>query len=113
MHELSITENILSITLDKAREASASKVMKLNVVIGEMSGIAGDCVDFYFKIISKDTLAADAELAITNVPTLLKCRNCSREFHSEENYWTCPDCGKKDFDIIAGRELFIESIEVE
>jgi hydrogenase nickel incorporation protein HypA/HybF len=113
MHELSITQNILTITLDNARKAEASKVSKVNVVIGEMSGIVGDCVDFYFKIISKDTPAAEAELAITNVPTLLKCRQCGNEYPASENNWTCPDCEKKDFEIIAGRDLYIESIEVE
>jgi len=113
LHELTITRNIFTITLDKAQQADARKVSRVNLVIGEMSGIVGECVEFYFKIISKNTIAEGAELSITNVPTLLKCRICGSEYKAEENNWTCSGCKKRDFEITAGRELYIESIEVE
>ncbi|NLE08795.1 MAG: hydrogenase maturation nickel metallochaperone HypA [Dehalococcoidales bacterium] len=113
MHELSITQNILDITVKQAEQAEATKVSKVHLVIGEMSGIVGECVDFYFHIIGKNTIAAEAELTITNIPTLLKCNSCGREYKAEENSWTCPDCQVKNFEIVAGRELYVESIEVE
>ncbi|MBN2240227.1 MAG: hydrogenase maturation nickel metallochaperone HypA [Dehalococcoidales bacterium] len=113
MHELSITENILSITLDKARQADAVRVSGVNLVIGELSGIVGECVDFYFKIISKDTIAADAVLYIQQPPTRFRCRDCGAEFTPEGQMWECPDCGRKNYEIVSGRDLYIESIEVE
>ena len=42
MHELGITENILNITLDKASEGQATKILKINLVIGELSGFVAD-----------------------------------------------------------------------
>lgn len=113
MHELSITKNILSIILKKAEEEKASKVAGINLVIGELSGIAGECVDFYFKIISKDTIAANALLSIQSPPTRFRCRNCGTEFAPKGHNWECPSCGKKDYEIISGRDLYIENIEVE
>ena len=113
MHELSITENIFSITLEKAEQADAVKVSKVNLVIGELAGVVGECVDFYFKILSKDTIASDAELSIRNIPAGLKCRDCGTEYTPSPEVWKCPKCGGNNNDIVSGRDLYIESIEVE
>jgi hypothetical protein len=43
MHELGITENIVNITLAKADEAQASKVLKINLVIGELNCTSRRC----------------------------------------------------------------------
>ena len=62
MHELSITRNILSIALEKANAAHANKIRKINLVIGELSGIVDECVQFNFGFLSEDTIAAEATL---------------------------------------------------
>ena len=41
MHELPITEKIISIAEEHCREAGASSVRKIHLVIGEHSGIVG------------------------------------------------------------------------
>ena len=113
MHELSITQSILSITLEKAKEAHASKVSRINLVIGELSGIVDECVQFYFDFLSKDTIAADATLSFRQPPTQLCCRNCGTAFSPHNGIWACPSCHEQKVEIISGRELYIESIEVE
>ncbi len=60
MHELGITQSILSIAMEKASEIQASKITKINLIIGELSGIVDDCVQFYFDFLSQDTIAAEA-----------------------------------------------------
>lgn len=113
MHELSITENILSITLDNARQANATRVSSVNLVIGELSGVVDECVDFYFNLIARDTIAAGAVLNIQHQPTMFRCRSCTAEFSPREQDYSCPECHKTECDIISGRDLYIESIEVE
>jgi hydrogenase nickel incorporation protein HypA/HybF len=113
LHELSITENIFAITLDNARQANAARVSGVNLVIGELSGVVDECVEFYFNIIAKDTIAAGAVLNITRQPTVFRCRNCAAEFTPAGQDFSCPECGKSECDIISGRDLYIESIEVE
>ena len=113
MHELSITQSILSIVLEKAEEAQASKVSKINLVTGELSGIVDECVLFYFDILSKDTAAAGAVLSFRHPPTWLTCRNCGTVFSPVNGDWSCPDCHEPKGDISSGRELYIESIEVD
>ena len=113
MHELGITENIVNITLAKADEAQASKVLKINLVIGELSGFVADCIQFYFDTLSKDTIAQGAALHFETVSAELRCRNCSAVFSPQDTVWSCPKCGSQSMEISKGRELYIESVEVE
>ncbi len=113
MHELGITENIVNITVAKADEAQASKVLRINLVIGELSGFVADCIQFYFDTLSKDTIAQGAALHFERVPAQLRCRNCSAVFHPRDTLWSCPKCGSQSVEIFKGRELYIESVEVE
>ena len=113
MHELGITESILNIALAKANEAQASKVLHINLVIGELSGFVPDCIQFYFDFLGKDTVAEGAALHFELVPTELRCRDCNAVFHAEDIVWSCPTCGGGNVEICRGREFYIESLEVE
>ncbi len=112
MHELSITKTMLDIVIKQAEENSASKVEKINLVIGEMSGIVDQCVEFYFGFLSKDTIAKDAKLNFRTAPAMAQCRNCKSEFSLEGIDWVCPDCGNTQIEITKGQEIYLESIEV-
>lgn len=113
MHELGITQSILSIALEKANEAQARKITKINLVIGELSGVVDDCVQFYFDLLSKDTIAAEASLSFERTPNRLRCRNCATVFSPNNLNWTCPNCHEANVEIISGRECRVDSIEVE
>jgi hydrogenase nickel incorporation protein HypA/HybF len=113
MHELAITQSMFDLIMEQAKEARAKKVGKINLVIGEMTGIVSDCVQFYFDFISKGTLAEGATLSFTMVPPKAQCRSCDKLFELKEFDWTCPHWGGSRLQIVAGKELFVESIEVE
>ena len=113
MHELGITENIVNIALAKAGEAKAGKVTRINVVIGELSGFVPDCIQFYFDSLSRDTIAQEAALHFESVAAQLRCRKCSIVFQPRDTQWSCPECRGQSVDLARGRELYIESIEVE
>ena len=113
MHELAITQDMFDLVLEQAKKARAKKVGKINLVIGEMTGVVGDCVQFYFDFISKGTLAEGACLSFKMVPTTARCQNCNKLFELKEFDWLCPYCHSNNIEIVAGNELFVESIEVE
>ncbi len=113
MHEASITESLLSLAVDKAKEAKAKKITRVNLIVGELSGVVGDCVQFYFDIISKNTLADGALLNFETKPVTLRCQKCKKEFVPPGQDWTCPECREMAVDIVSGRECYMESIEVE
>lgn len=113
MHELGVTENIVNIALDKAKEAQASKIVNISLVIGELSGFVPDCIQFYFNSLIKDTIAEEATLNFKLAPAQFRCRDCSAIFCLQNSLWSCPKCQSHSLEIAAGRELYVESIEVE
>lgn len=113
MHELGVTESIASICLRHAQANGARRVLRVNVKLGELTGIVDHYVAFYWDMVTKDSIAEGSELSFTKVPTKAYCPACSEEFAVEEFDLTCPKCGKADADLISGREFMVESIEIE
>ena len=73
MHELSITQNILNIALEEAEKANATRISKISLVVGQASGIVPESVQFCFDELKKGSIAGEASLDFTVVPTQLKC----------------------------------------
>jgi hydrogenase nickel incorporation protein HypA/HybF len=113
MHELSITQSIVSISLEQAEAAKARKITRINLTIGELTGIVDEFVKFYFDLLSKDTIAAKAELSFDRPTIRLRCRNCDSAFSPNGLYWVCPTCQEQKMEIISGQECYVSSIEVE
>ena len=113
MHEYSITESLLALALEKAGEAKASKITRINLILGELSGVVSECVQFYFDFLSKNTIAGGAELSFEMKPTRVRCHKCSNVFSPSDRDWSCPTCHETGIEIVAGRECYMESIEVE
>jgi hydrogenase nickel incorporation protein HypA/HybF len=113
VHELAITQNILNTVLDEAKAAKAKSIIDINLVVGELSGVVTDSVEFYFDILKKDTIARDAKFNFTLTPARFRCRDCLNEFSTGDSYWTCPNCEGINIELVEGRDCYIESIEVE
>jgi len=112
MHELAITEEILRITVEHAEKAQAQRVTDIHLVIGDLSSVIDDSVQFYFDFSSPGTVAEGAELHFRRVPTRLHCRQCEEEFEPDGRDWHCPNCQALGGDVVQGREFYLESIEV-
>lgn len=112
MHELAITQSMFEIIRQQAVQARAEKVTKINLVIGEMTGVVGDCVQFYLDFLSKGTEVEGAIVAVTMVPPKAKCLTCGQTFVVKPMEWKCPQCGSVSLEITGGKELYVESIEV-
>jgi hydrogenase nickel incorporation protein HypA/HybF len=113
MHEQSIVESLVSIALENARKANATRILNVHVVVGELSGVVDDAMGFYFGFMTRDTIAAGAGLSFEHVEARLRCRSCGTTFAAREHDFHCPDCGKPEADIVSGRELYVDRLEVE
>ena len=113
MHEQSIVESFLALVLENAEKAKAKKVLRIYLAIGELTGVIEEAVDFYFKFLRKGTIAEDASIFYTHMPAELRCRNCNTVYNPENLDFHCPKCNEQQVEIIGGRELYIESLEVE
>lgn len=113
MHELSVTQSILEIALRHAEQAGAQHITRLNLVVGELSGIIGESVQFYWDMISRDTMAEGSQLHFERVPASLRCLSCDHTFPLNGRDYTCPACGKVRVVATGGKDFQLESIEVE
>lgn len=114
MHELPATEGILSVALEAAQQNGARRIIAIDLVIGELAGIVDDSVQFYFDILSKDTIAEGAVLRFRRERAAANCGDCGHQFPVEVPLTAvCPVCGGNRLRVSGGREFFVESIEVE
>lgn len=114
MHERPVTENILKIVLDYVEENEAEKVKNVQLVIGRLTGVVEDSVRFYWESLTVDTPAEGAELKVENVPIKVKCHNCGEEYEAEDQFSLfCPSCDFFGGEVISGKELLVDKIEVE
>jgi len=88
-------------------------VVGLDMVIGRLSGVHVDSIEFAFDLLSPGTIADGAELRISRPPAELSCHNCECRQPMDEMLMSCPDCGSGDVTIKGGRELLLQSIELE
>jgi hydrogenase nickel incorporation protein HypA/HybF len=114
MHELSITESLLEITLKHAEQANAKKVNSLNIIIGQMSSVVDESVQFYWDFVAQNTIAEGATLNFERIPAKFLCHNCQAEFtlngHPD---FMCPQCESGQVQVIGGDEFRLDSIDVE
>lgn len=113
MHELSITENVLRIALGHAEKAGAQRIVQVYLVVGDLTGISEDSVRLYFEVLCRGTKAEQAALHFQRVRTRLRCHQCGQDFEPQDMDWHCPQCQALGGQVIAGREFYLESIEVE
>lgn len=113
MHELSVTESLLEIALRHAKPANAKRINNLYLVIGQLSSIVDDSVQFYWDIVAKDSLAEGARLHFRRIPTELACRDCNQRYSPAKEDMACPACGSIRVKILAGNEFRLEAIDVE
>lgn len=112
MHELGITQNLLKLALDHAEPAGARQITALYLVIGELSSVVDDSIQFYWDFVTKGTIAEGALLHFERIPAAFQCDECGTEFPRSSEY-TCPACGSSRVHVSRGEEFYLKSIEVE
>lgn len=113
MHELAVTESILNISTRYAQQAEATRVTDIHIVIGRLSSIVDDSVQFYWEIIAQEGICAGAILHFQRIPAELLCLNCGNNFTLNGDLTPCPQCGSMKVSVTRGDEFYVESIEIE
>jgi hydrogenase nickel incorporation protein HypA/HybF len=113
MHEVSLMEQTLEIAIAQARSQNSTQIHHLKMRVGEVSGVVPEALNFAFDVVTQGTIAEGATLQIEMVPIICHCPQCDRDFPPVDAYiYECPDCGNFSFQIRAGREIELISLEV-
>lgn len=114
MHELGIMTGVMDAVSKSAHDAGADKVLKVTLSVGEMTECIQDALEFAFEALTEDDpFVRDAELTINMIKPKSRCLECGAEFEHDRFHMFCPECDSFATELLAGRELQIDSIEVD
>lgn len=108
MHELAITEGIVTAVTDKLPD---QKITLVRLEIGALSGVVADSVRFCFDLVTEGTNLEGANLEIIELSATCRCRDCGGEFEPDGPIVIC-SCGSADVAVLAGSDLRILSVKV-
>lgn len=112
MHELSIMESVLEMVRENASQNNIDKINKLKLVIGQLTMVMPDSLQFAFEVLSQEDLFRGSTLEIETKETIIHCKDCAKESAQDFGYcFLCPGCGSDQVDIIQGRELYLDYYE--
>ncbi|MBE0481651.1 MAG: hydrogenase maturation nickel metallochaperone HypA [Dehalococcoidia bacterium] len=125
MHELSISQAIADLVLKEAKKQRATRIIRVEIEIGELSHLNPEQVDFCVKLAFENTIAAEAALEIQVTKPEIECLKCGYEGPLKPRArekdplrglqmlaFECPECGSTELSVKRGRECTVKRIEV-
>ncbi|MBU0484903.1 MAG: hydrogenase maturation nickel metallochaperone HypA [Proteobacteria bacterium] len=113
MHEMSLAMNIVEMAVAAASREGAVKINEVELVVGELSGVLIDSLEFCLEAAARDTTAGTAVFKIIPVKGRGNCRNCDASFELDSLVSCCPHCGEYTVEVIGGKELNLQAITID
>jgi hydrogenase nickel incorporation protein HypA/HybF len=110
VHELSIATAVLGTALKHADERPVECV---TMRVGKLRQVVPDSLQFYWDIVTRDTVCEGARLEIEEIEARLRCDDCTCEWEPVIASFRCPDCASAHVEVIAGEELEIEYLTLK
>lgn len=105
-------EDTLAIALEHTKAQGAEKIHRIELHVGELSGVVPEALAFAFDVVSAGTLAEGAELVLKAIPARCYCDRCRREFQPSGWVYGCPSCHCVSDRVCQGQALELASLEV-
>jgi len=114
MHELSIVSSIVDSVTESVSAYPGARVVEVRLKIGELSAVIEDSLQFCYGIATEGTPLAGSRLVVKILPVLVHCGACGSEGKLDSlQSFRCPICDQPLTDMRQGRELELDSIEIE
>ena len=113
MHEVALAQSVWREVEAQMSRRPADLLIAINLVVGRWSGADPESLEFALSLLAADSQWPDARIHIRTEPLAIQCRACGREFEPQELDLACPGCGASDTEVARGRDMRLESLEVE
>ncbi len=117
MHEVALAERMVRIALEAAEGHGHGhgRVTSARLLLGALGGADAETLRFAFDIAARGTRAEGCRLDVVTVPTSLRCRACGAIHVATDGGFLhpCPACQAIGFEVLHGREMQLESIDVD
>lgn len=115
MHEATVAQHIID-TVNETLQSGVVEGRRVRSVclrVGRLTSVMPENLQFMFDVLSRGTPLAGVSLRIENVPLRCGCRTCGIESELDQPFLSCPACGSSAVDVLSGRELLIDALEVD
>jgi len=114
MHELSIVSSIVDTVTESLAAYPGARVQEVRLRIGALASVVVDSLEFCWGIAIEGTALEGSRLVVTTVPVVMHCAACDADVELDGvQSFRCPRCGEPSSDLRQGRELEIDSIEID
>jgi hydrogenase nickel incorporation protein HypA/HybF len=114
MHELSIAASIVEAVTESAASYPGAHVKEVRLRVGVLASVIEDSLQFCWGLATENSPLAGSALVINSLPVIVHCDACGQDSQLDGvQSFRCPGCGEIAADLRQGRELEIESIELE
>ena len=114
MHEFGICERIVEGVLEELNRVDPPpRLIKSRLVVGRLHQLIPEHMRFAYEVLTRDTPAAGSELEVIVKPITGRCRACGWEGEIEPPFFRCGECKERAIETIGGRELYLDSLEIE
>ena len=114
MHELSIVASIVDSVTESLAAYPRARVKEVRLRVGVLASVIEDSLQFCYGIATEGTRLEGSKLEIQTLPVIARCDACNADVElASLQSFRCPLCGAPVSDLRQGRELDIDSIEIE
>ena len=113
MHEYSIVQSLIESCEDHAKQNDVSKITKVVVKIGVMSGVEPHLLSEAFELFKEGSVCDGCEFVMNIQKVKIECRECHKVSELQQNEYHCPDCKSIDVNVIDGEDMFLMQLELE
>ena len=114
MHELSIVSSIVDTVTESLAAYPGARVLEVRLRVGALASVVVESLEFCWGIAAEGTPMEGSNLVVNVLPVVMHCVPCRADVELEGvQSFRCPKCGEPCSDLRQGRELEIDSIEIE
>ncbi len=114
MHELSIVASVVDSVTESLAAYPGARVVEVRLRVGALASVVVESLELCWGIATEGTPLEGARLAVKTVPVVMHCVVCNKDVELDGvQSFRCPQCDAPCTDLRQGRELDIDSIEIE
>jgi hydrogenase nickel incorporation protein HypA/HybF len=114
MHELSIISSVVESVTESLAAYPVARVLEVRLRVGALASVVVESLEFCYGIASEGTPLEGSRLVVNVLPVVMHCERCRDDVELDGvQSFRCPRCGEPCSEMRQGRELEIESVEID